>query len=327
MKKIGILGGGVWGSALAKMLSTFKVCIYARDERIVSSINNYKLNPNLKYATFNKNVSSSLNIKDLEDSDYLFIALPAQNIREVLLRYEMINKDQQIIIASKGIEIESNLFLSDLVKNLLDTNNINIISGPCFSDEVAQNLPTAVTLACSSREIFDEINSLFTSKNFRLYFSDDIIGCQLGGAIKNIYAIAAGISIGLNLGENAKSALIARSFVEISRLGKAFKANEKTLFGLSCLGDLILTCNSIKSRNTKFGNLIASQQKTSIKDHLKSLSTTEGYYTVKAVKLIAIEKKIDMPIMDAIYNILYNKCSISNEIEKLLNRPSADEID
>ena len=326
MKKIGILGGGVWGSALAKVLSSSKVCIFARNKKIVDSINDYKINPNLKFSTFNKNVSSSSNIKDLEDSDFLFIALPAQNIRDVIVNYKIKNKDQQIIIASKGIEMETNLFLSDVIKKILKTDKVSIISGPSFSDEVAQNLPTAVTLACSTKEIFDKINLLFVSKNFRLYFSDDIMGCQLGGAIKNIYAIASGISIGLNLGENARSSLITRSFVEISRIGKFFNINQKTLFGLSCLGDLILTCGSIKSRNTKFGNLIASQQNISIKDHLESLSTTEGYYSVKAFKFIATKKKIDMPIMDAVYNILHKKSSIPNEIKNLLERPSGDEI-
>ena len=167
---------------------------------------------------------------------------------------------------------------------------------------------------------------LFQNKKFRLYFSDDLIGCQLGGAVKNIYAIAAGITMGLNLGENAKSALIARSYVEISRLGKVLKAKPETLFGLSGLGDLILTCNSLKSRNTHFGNLIASQQQINIEDHLKSQETTEGYFTSKAIKKIAEEKKITMPIMEAIYNILYNHSPILDEINKLLDRPATDEF-
>ena len=326
MKKISILGGGVWGSALAKLLSNSSVCIFSRDEKIVKSINEHKFNPKLKYAVFNENVTATMNLTDLQEADYLVIALPSQNIREVLKKYSMKNKSQQIIIASKGIEIETKLFLKDVVSELINTENISILSGPCFSHEVAQNLPTAVTLATPDRVIFNEINMLFRNKNFRLYFTDDLIGCQLGGALKNIYAIAAGITIGLNLGENAKSALITRSFVEISRLGKFFKARSDTLFGLSGLGDLILTCNSLKSRNTHFGKLIASQQQISIEDHLKSQKTTEGYFTVKAVKKIAEEKKITMPIMEAIYNILYNHSPILDEINKLLDRPASDEF-
>ena len=291
MKKISILGGGVWGSALAKLLSNSSVCIFSRDEKIVKSINEHKFNPKLKYAVFNENVKATTNLTDLQETDYLVIALPSENIREVLKKYSMKNKSQQIIIASKGIEIETKLFLKDVVSELINAENISILSGPCFSHEVAQNLPTAVTLATPDRVIFNEINMLFRNKNFRLYFSDDLIGCQLGGAVKNIYAIAAGVTIGLNLGENAKSALIARSFVEISRLGRVLKAKSDTIFELSGLGDLILTCNSLKSRNTHFGKLIAGQQQINIEDHLKSQETTEGYFTVKAVKKIAEEKK------------------------------------
>tara|TARA_Y100001970_G_scaffold283318_1_gene398136 strand:- start:591 stop:1574 length:984 start_codon:yes stop_codon:yes gene_type:complete len=326
MEKIGILGGGVWGCALAKLLSKNNVNIFVRDEKLAFSINEKKITPKLKYLTFNNNVKSTLNINDLSNVDYLFIALPTQNIRDVLKNYSLKNDNKKIIIASKGIEIDTKLFLSEVVKEVLGVNNISILSGPCFSHEVAQNLPTAVTLATKKKETFEEINKIFDNKNFRLYFSDDLIGCQLGGAIKNIYAIAAGISNGLNLGENAKSALISRSFAEISRLGVKLNANSKTLFGLSGLGDLILTCNSLKSRNTHFGHLIASQNKISIEEHLKSLDTTEGYFTVKAVNKIAEEKDIDMPIMKAVYNILYNQADIKNELSLLLHRSSKTEI-
>ena len=326
MKKIGIIGGGVWGSALARLLSNSNVCIFARDEKIVKSINEHKFNPKLKYAVFNENVRATLDLTDLQKTDYLVIALPTQNIREVLKKYSTNKKSQQIIIASKGIEIETKLFLKDVIREFIKTENISILSGPCFSQEVAQNLPTAVTLAAPNRMIFEDINMLFQNKKFRLYFSDDLIGCQIGGAVKNIYAIAAGITMGLNLGENAKSALIARAYVEISRLGKVLKAKPETLFGLSGLGDLVLTCNSLKSRNTTFGNLIASQQQISIEEHLKSQETTEGYFTTKAVKQITEEKKITMPIMEAIYNILYNHRPILDEINKLLHRPATDEF-
>ena len=319
-KKIGILGGGVWGTALAKLLSNHNVTIYARDEKIVNSINKSKINPKLKYTVLSDNVKSTSNINDLKNVDYLFVALPVQKIREVLKNYSTPKNDQQIIIGSKGIEIDTKLFVKDIVKEFVNTANISILSGPCFSHEVAQNLPTAVTLTSPNMKIFDEINYIFNNKNFRLYYSDDFVGCQIGGALKNIYAIATGISSALNLGENAKSALITRSFVEISRFSKFLGANSNTIFGLSGLGDLILTCNSLKSRNTNFGYIIASQTKTSIEDHLKSQGTTEGYFTVKAVKEIAEEKKIDMPLMLSVYNILHKGASIENEINVLLGR-------
>ena len=326
MKKIGILGGGVWGCSLAKLLSLNEVKIYARDKKIVDSINNNRFTPNLKFSTFNENVTSTLNLEDMQEVDYLFIALPSQNIREVLKKHKISNKNQNIIIASKGIEITSRLFLYDVVKETLKTENISVLSGPCFSHEVVQNLPTAVTLATKRIEIFNNINQLFENKNFRLYYSEDVVGCQLGGSLKNIYAIASGITNGLSMGENAKSALIARSFSEIIRLAKVLKADPNTLFGLSGLGDLILTCNSLKSRNSYFGYLISSQPKISIEEHLKSQETTEGYFTIKAVKKIANEKKVDMPIMNAVYNILYENSDIKNEIENLLERPPKKEF-
>ena len=326
MEKIGILGGGVWGCALAKLLSLNQVNIFVRDQKLADSINEKKIIPKLKYTTFNDNVLCSSNIEDLFDVNYLFIALPTQSVREVLSHYQSNNKDLQIIIASKGIEIETKLFLSQVVEQILKTNNISILSGPCFSQEVVQNLPTAVTLASKNKENFDKINNIIDNKNFRLYFSEDLIGCQLGGAIKNIYAIAAGICNGLSLGENAKSALISRSFAEVTRLGKVLNVNPNTLFGLSGLGDLILTCNSLKSRNTHFGHLIASQQQISIEDHLKSQDTTEGYFTVKALANIAEENNVDMPIMKSVYNILYNHSDIKDEINQLLERTIKDEL-
>ena len=324
--KIGIIGGGVWGSAIAKLLSNNKVCIITRDTKIVTSINEHRFNPRLKYAVFNENVSATADLNEAKDMDYLFLTLPSQKIRDVLSKVDLSKNTQEIIIASKGIEIESCSFLSDVVKEVSKNTNINILSGPCFSEEVSQNLPTAVTFASSNKKSFENINSLFHNKNFRIYYSDDLIGCQIGGALKNIYAIATGITLGLNLGENAKSALITRSFVEISRFGESMGAKKQTIFGLSGLGDLILTCSSLKSRNTKFGQLISSTNNPDIDDILKSQQITEGYYTVKAVKNIADDKKIEMPIMNAIYNILYNQYNIKDVINNLLERPIKDEI-
>ena len=323
---IGVIGGGVWGSALARLLSSNKVIIFARDEKVVKSINEHHFNPKLKYVVFNKNVSAQTNMTLISEMDYIFVALPSQSVRDVFSLIDCNKKNQEIIIASKGIEIKSSLLLSDVLKEFTGSANISVLSGPCFSDEVARNLPTAVTFASNNKKSFNIINSLISSKNFRMYYSDDLIGCQIGGALKNIYAIAAGITMGLNLGENAKSAIITRSFVEICRFGKNLGAHKETIFGLSGLGDLILTCNSIKSRNTQFGNLIASYNNLNFNEILKSQQITEGYFTVRAVNDIANNKNIQMPIMQSIYNILYKKISINDEINKLLERTTTDEF-
>ena len=324
--KIGVLGGGVWGSALSRLLSNNKVTLFARDPKVVKSINEHHFNPKLKYVVFNDNVYADTNLNLITEMDYIFISLPTQNIREVLNSINIQNKNQEVIIASKGIEIKSSLLLSEVVKECGLSSNVSVLSGPCFSDEVAQNLPTAVTLASRSKKSFEEINSLIPNKNFRMYYSDDLIGCQVGGALKNIYAIAAGITMGLNLGENALSAIITRSFVEICKFGKILGANQETIFGLSGLGDLILTCNSIKSRNTKFGKMIATKKNSDYDEILKYQEVTEGYFTVKAVHDLANSKNIDMPIMKSIYNILYKKFLKNDEINKLLERPTSDEF-
>ena len=322
---IGILGGGVWGSALARVLSKNKVIIYARDKNIVKSINEHKLNPKLKYSSFNDNVSATDKIHKLQNVEFLFVALPAQNIREVLEKSEFNNKNQHVVICSKGIEISSSKFLTEVIKDILPTESISILSGPSFSNEVSQNLPTAITLATNNKKNFESISNLIDNKNFRVYYSSDIIGTQIGGALKNIYAIAAGITQGLTLGENAKSALITRSFAEMTRFAETFGADKNTLFGLSGLGDLILTCGSSSSRNTQFGIKIASSKYDNFTDLLQSQEVTEGYYTVEAVYNIAKNKKIDMPIMEAIYNIIYKRYDLKDEIIKLLSRPLKDE--
>jgi len=318
---IGILGGGVWGSALAKLFSNKEILIYTRDKKTMNSINEHHFNPKLKYAIFNDNVKATDDLEAISRKDIIFIALPSQNIREVLEKKYFQNINADIIIASKGIEITSSLFLSQLVERLIKPKSLSILSGPCFSDEVAQDLPTAATFASSNSKIFEKISTMLTGKKFRIYYSEDIIGCQIGGALKNIYAIAAGISDGLNLGENARSALITRSFVEISRFAMFFKAKKETIFGLSGLGDLMLTCNSTKSRNTNFGIKIANIQHQNFEKELDKYAITEGYYTAKAAIKITKENNIEMPILESVFNILYKGFNIEDEIKKLMSRP------
>ena len=318
---IGILGGGVWGSALAKLFSNQEVLIYTRDKKVMNSINDHHFNPKLKYAVFNNNVKATNDLEEIAKKNIIFIALPSQSIREVLSKSYFQNLEADIIIASKGIEISSSMFLSHVVESLIKPKSLSVMSGPCFSDEVAQDLPTAATFASSDPSIFDTISTMLKSKKFRIYYSDDIIGCQIGGALKNIYAIAAGISDGLNLGENARSALITRSFVEISRFALFFKSKKETLFGLSGLGDLMLTCNSSKSRNTNFGIKIANIKHKNFEKELDENAITEGYFTAKAAIKIAFDNHIEMPILESVFNILYNGFDIEDEINKLMSRP------
>ena len=318
-KLIGIIGGGVWGSALAKTLSENEVLIYARDENIVSSINNYKLNPKLKYVTFNKNVKGTNIISNLYDCEYVFIAIPTKEIRQVMKIYKKDNLKQNFIIGSKGIEINTKKFPYDIVKEVLNTENISVLSGPCFSSELAQNMPTAATLAAHKKETFDELNSLFTNKNIRLYYSDDIIGCQLGGALKNIYAIASGISMGLNLGDNARSSLITRSFSEMSRFAKFMKADPQTLFGLSGLGDLICTAYSKYSRNRLLGELFI-KNKSLEESNNKIKMVSEGLNSSIVLNYIINKNNLDMPICKEVYRILFEQYNPEKSLKNLMLR-------
>ena len=183
---IGILGGGVWGSALARVLSNNKVFIYARDEKIVKSINEHKINPKLKYSSFNENVTATTSLKEIRKVKFLFITLPTQIIKEVIKDSSLHNKNHHIIIFSKGIEISSSKFLTDVFQEMMPFKSISILSGPSFSNEVSQNLPTAVTVATKDKKDFENISKLISNKVFRIYYSNDLIGTQIGGALKNI---------------------------------------------------------------------------------------------------------------------------------------------
>ena len=321
MKKCGIIGAGAWGSAISTIIQSNKIYIWSQNKKTVDSINKKKTNEYLKGIKLPKNLIATSDFKKLVDCNYFFIATPTQHTSSIIRRFRKYKISQNFIICSKGIEIKSGKFLSQVVKEIFPKSNIAILSGPCFADEVAKELPTAVLLASKKKRFFNEISKLVYKKNFRLYYSDDILGCQLGGAIKNVYAIGAGIVSGLKLGENARSAFISRSFAEILRLSKSIGAKEKTFFGLSGLGDLILTCNSKKSRNTNFGELIARNKRKKIINMIKNNKTiTEGYYTTKALFKISKKYRIEMPILNSIYKILYNSAKIDREIRLILDR-------
>ena len=261
MEKCGIIGAGAWGTAISTIIKSNRIYIWSRNKKTVNSINRKKTNNYLKGIKLPKNLTATTDFNRLVDCKYFFIATPTQHTTAILKKLKKHKIRQNFIICSKGIEIRSGKFLSQIVKEIFPKSNIAILSGPCFADEVAKKLPTAVLIASRKRKFFNEISKIIIKKNFRVYYSNDILGCQLGGAIKNVYAIGSGIVNGLKLGENARSAFISRSIAEILRLNKSIGAKEKTFLGLSGLGDLILTCNSKKSRNTNFGELIVKNKR------------------------------------------------------------------
>jgi glycerol-3-phosphate dehydrogenase (NAD(P)+) len=228
------------------------------------------------------------------------------------------------VLCSKGVEIDSLKLMSDVTKEVIPDNTVAILSGPSFAIDVANNLPTALTLACRDNEIGKKIAETINSPEFRIYQSQDIVGAQIGGATKNIVAIASGIVFGKNLGDSARSALIARGYSEIRRLSEAMGGEERTLAGLSGMGDLILTCNSETSRNFTLGiKLGKGMDINEATNNLKSVA--EGMFSTKAITELAKNYDVTMPITESINKLITNETNIDSIIEELLSRPLKEE--
>jgi glycerol-3-phosphate dehydrogenase (NAD(P)+) len=321
---IGVIGGGAWGTTIAKLLSEKNpnVLLWAKETQVKESIEKNRINKIfLNNIVLPKSLNITNSIYEMETSDFLFVVTPTQYIESTLSPIKKTIKKNCIIVnCSKGIEIKSSALISDIIKRVFPRNPIGVLSGPNFALEIAQGKPTASLIAARNILTSKKIASLIGSKKFRPYLSNDIIGAQICGAMKNIYAIGCGIIVGKNFGENAVASVISRSFSEIKLVGKKLGAKEETLSGLSGLGDLFLTCSSKKSRNFSLGYNVAKGKK--LDTFLKSKTTVaEGAYTVKAVKNLSKKLKINLPINDAVYKILYLDKNINQEISELLNRP------
>lgn len=327
--KIAILGGGSWGTALAQAFAQTKnpTLIYARNSEIVQDINTH--HQNSKYLpgfSLSSYLISSSQMSDLENQDILILATPAQSLRLVVkeLRPFLAKKNPPLIIASKGIEKKSGLLMTEVIGEISPLSPLAVLSGPSFSHEVVALYPTALTLGCTDPALLLSLQTILSSKVFRLYTSSDIIGIQIGGALKNVLSIAAGIVIGRGLGENARAALITRGLSEMAILGKALNATPETFFGLSGLGDLLLTAMSQNSRNTSFGIALGSGKKK--EDLLKeSPYVIEGVYTAESLQILIQKFNLDLPICRAVFSVLNGSITIETAIETLLARPLTHE--
>jgi len=328
MEKINVIGAGAWGTSLAIAMahSGRNVELWCREETQANSLNhdleNKKYLPGI---SFPSSLKATSDLEKAAAADIILNVVPAQHLRANLTALsKKISANTALIICSKGIEKISGKMMSEVVEEVLPLQPYALLSGPNFAHEVAKGLPSATTLATSDGTLGRRLVEAIGIPTFRPYFTDDVIGAQMGGAIKNVLAIACGIVVGAKLGENARAALITRGMAEILRLGEKLGGRAETLMGLSGFGDLVLTCSSTASRNFSLGK--AMGEGCRLEDFLKTRhSVTEGVHTAAAICELARKHKIDMPICAAVNKILNEGASVTEVVEELLARPFRDE--
>ena len=323
MKKICVIGAGAWGTALAQNLANagHDVLIWARETEVVEGINNKHENAVfLEGVRLNEMIKATHNLHDTEDCDLFFVMTPAQHIRATIESFKDILAEKPFVIGAKGIELETGCLLSDVVEELLPHATFGFLSGPTFASEVSRGLPCAVTLAMNNQTVGKEIVEFIGSRTLRTYLTNDLIGVQIGGSVKNVIAIACGVVDGRKMGESARCALITRGLAEMARLAKAMGANKETLMGMCGVGDLMLTASSMQSRNFSFGYALG-EGKTVEEILSERTAVTEGFHTAKALRTMAKNNAIDMPISRAVYDLISGEIKIEELFEKLLDRP------
>lgn len=337
MAKIAVLGDGSWGSVLGSMLADngHQVIFYGRNEKTNQEINTKHTNSHyIKDWHLNNTTSATNDLeKALNGAEIILFVIPTKGIRSVAQKVGKIlqstGSKPLLVTATKGIEPGTKKLISEILTEEVYPDNpekIVAISGPSHAECVAKKDLTAITCASTDKENAKIIQKVFSNNYVRLYTSTDLIGVEVGGAVKNIIAIAAGILIGQHYGDNAKAALMTRGLAEIARLGtKYFNSDPKTFSGLSGIGDLIVTCTSVNSRNWRAGKQIGEGK--TLDYVLKNMGqAVEGATTVKAVHELAQEKKIEMPISEAVYRVLYENADVDTEIKKMMGRSPKAEI-
>lgn len=317
---IGVVGGGAWGTALAQVAAAagHDVRLWAREAEVVAAINDAHENPLfLRGLSLSHAIRATDDIRDLADADAVLVVTPAQHMRAVLA--DLPDRGQPLVLCSKGIEAGSLKLLHQVAHEAVAGSPIAVLSGPTFAHEVAAGLPTAVTLAAGDTELAGRLAELIALPTFRPYLSNDMTGAEIGGAVKNVLAIACGVVEGAGLGQNARAALIARGFAEMTRFGLARGARAETLAGLSGLGDLVLTCSSTSSRNFSLGVGLGEGRRAG--DLLADRRTVaEGAFTAPVLREAAAQAGVDMPITEAVCRLLEG-AETRGVIDALLARP------
>ncbi len=321
---IGIIGAGAWGTALGQTmrLAGRAVLIWAREPEVVAEIEASHSNAAfLPGVALDPALRATGTLADVAACDVVLMVAPAQHVRAVGTELAPhLAAGKPLVICAKGLEQATGKLLGEVAAEALPQAALAVLSGPSFAADVARGLPTALTLACADESLGARLVEALGYRHFRLYRSTDLIGVQLGGAVKNVLAIAAGIVEGKGLGASAHAALVARGFAELRRFGTALGARPETLMGLSGLGDLLLTCGSPQSRNMSLGRALGQGQTLGAVLGSRR-SVTEGVYTAAAVTRVAAEKGIDMPISAAVNAIVAGNTTVDAAIEALLSRP------
>ena len=324
-RKIGVIGAGAWGTALAQVLSEGEpqLLLWAREPETVDQINrNHENRSFLPGHPLRETIVATQDWDAMAACDVLLLVTPAQHLRSTL--ETLPPSEATLILCCKGIEAESRMLMSEVTAEMRPDNPLAVLSGPTFAHEVAQGLPTALTLACESEALWDQLNPLIAKTTFRPYFSDDVIGAEIGGAVKNVLAIGCGVVDGAGLGQNARASLISRGFAEMLRYGEARGASAETLSGLCGLGDLVLTCSSTSSRNFSLGRGLGEGR--SAESLLSDRATVaEGASTAPVLQQDARVRGIDMPIVEAVCALLSGQADIQSVVTRLMKRPLVSE--
>jgi glycerol-3-phosphate dehydrogenase (NAD(P)+) len=317
-RSVGVIGAGAWGTALAAVAARAgrDVTLYARDAAHVAQIQATRANPKLPGALLDASVKVTADIAAAARADIILVATPAQHLRAAVMHLApQLAKATPVIACAKGIERGTHKFMTEVIAEAAPDATPAILSGPSFADDVARGLPTAVTLATRDEALASLLVQALGSPTFRPYHTSDVRGVEIGGAAKNVLAIAAGIVAGRELGASALAALTTRGFSELARLGRACGARAETLVGLSGLGDLILTCSSPQSRNFALGIALGRGERP------PTGKLAEGEFTAPVLIELAASQNIEMPVSNAVAAILTKQLTIDAAIEGLLTRP------
>jgi glycerol-3-phosphate dehydrogenase (NAD(P)+) len=322
--RIGVIGGGAWGTALAQTLAAAgrDVVLWAREADTVADINTRRVNRAfLPGVALDPRLTATETLADCAQAEAILLVAPAQHVRAVTAALApVIRPGQPLIVCAKGIEQSTGKLMGEIAAETVPDMTLAVLSGPSFAADVARGLPAALTLACRDERLGKRLAECLGDRQLRLYWSDDIVGVELGGALKNVLAIAAGIVDGKGLGASAHAAIVTRGFAEMRRLGRALGAKPETMMGLSGLGDLVLTCGSPQSRNMSLGRALGQGEQLAAVLGARH-SVTEGVYTAAAVVRLAEQKGIEMPITQAVHSVLEGRATVEDAISGLMSRP------